>query len=148
MIEMHGNIFDTEQNHIGHGVNLLGLMGGGIAAQFKLRYPQNYLKYRTACMTGQLGVGEILVTKHRDLFIHNIASQNKPGPHARYDWLVSGLQESVKTLLSYEDGSLLAIPEIGAGIGGLKWSTVHLLLLGIEAEHNAGDLFEVWHYRA
>lgn len=147
MIEMYGNIFDTEQLHIGHGVNTHGVMGAGIALQIRDRFPKNYIKYYNYCRSGELQPGHVVAMREKGWVVYNLASQDAPGPHARYEWLANSLRESVNAMLSHDDGNLLAIPEIGCGIGGLKWSVARLIILGIERELDKGHLFEVWHYQ-
>ena len=49
MIEKTGNLFDSGYHAIGHGVNCRGIMGAGIAVEFKDRFPKNYQEYVTKC---------------------------------------------------------------------------------------------------
>lgn len=143
MIEKHGNLFDTTAKHIGHGVNVYGMMGAGIAKEFKSRFPRNFDRYHAACMKGSLTPGGILITHENDVYVHNIASQDRPGRHAQYNWLVDGLIRSASFAESSSE-RVVAIPEIGCGIGGLDWDAVEEMIGLVEQLYKID--FEVWHY--
>lgn len=145
MIERTGNLFDTDLVNIAHGVNVYGMMGAGIAKEFKRRFPKNFDHYHNVCMLGNLKPGEVIVSAEDDNLIHNVASQDRPGPHARYVWLASGMLASAEEIADFApEHRSIAIPEIGCGIGGLKWNGVKSLLM--EIEDITGVEFEVWHY--
>lgn len=144
MIEKNGNLFDTTAKHIGHGVNVYGLMGAGIAKEFKRRYPKNFDRYHAACMKGALTPGSIIVTYEDDVYVHNIASQDRPGRHAQYNWLADGLMRSASFAEKFDDKPVIAIPEIGCGIGGLDWSAAETIIGLVEQLYEVE--FEVWHY--
>lgn len=118
-----GSLFETTKVAFGHGVNIKGLMGSGIAVPIKQMYPENFDIYYNACKSNTLKPGMVLPVKENGRIILNIASQDKPGRHARLDWLSSGVN---KARIFCEERGLdgLAIPRIGAGIGGLEWGDV------------------------
>ena len=62
-----GNIFDSEVSALVNTVNTQGVMGKGIALQFKERYPNNYRLYRDACKRGDVEVGTMFITKEREM---------------------------------------------------------------------------------
>lgn len=141
IVHRSGNLFDTELSSIAHGVNTQGLMGAGIAKAFRSLYPQNYEMYRTACKTGRLKPGKMFVWYENKRFIYNIASQEKTGPDASLKWLRSGLESAI--VHSKKSGnSSLAVPRIGAGIGGLLWEDV-LELMEEHADKHDFTL-EIW----
>lgn len=146
MIEKHGNLFDTEAHHIGHGVNTYGMMGAGIAKQFKDRYPEMFDAYHKQCSYRTIAVGDDFRYDYFNVTIHNIASQDRPGPHANYAWLARGLSRAMVCVDQAND-SRIAIPEIGCGIGGLEWPVVKNIIIGLERMHNNVEV-EVWHYTA
>lgn len=154
MIECHGDLFDSDTAYIGHGVNVCGVMGAGIAKTFREKYPHNYKNYKAACEAGRLVPGGFMVVpeKRHDnplLLITNFATQEKPGADASYNWLFSALNSWAERasepnrLRLY--GGRIAIPEIGCGIGGLEWYKVSKIIETVEILHPEIE-FEVWHY--
>lgn len=154
MKERHGDLFTTKARLIGHGVNCKGVMGAGIAKAFREKYPENYTEYREAVMCGKLIPGGYFFYPYvsPNLGILNLASQNKPGADARYHWLFSSLFRAAEDVAISGDkfkddfGTLIAIPEIGCGIGGLQWKKVAPLIENIESLVDHQVEFEVWHY--
>jgi O-acetyl-ADP-ribose deacetylase (regulator of RNase III) len=147
VIERTGSIWRTQANIIGHGVNVDGLMGAGIAVQFKDRFPENYRVYSERCAANLLRPGRILSHIEKDTLIINFASQDRPGRNARYDWLFSSLLHGAQGVSRVYGGyNLIAIPEIGCGIGGLEWRAVAKIILAVEAAVGNKVEFEVWHY--
>lgn len=153
MIHKTGNLFDTDATYIGHGVNCQGDMSGGIAKVFRERYPYNYMRYKAVCKDGTLLPGSFLPVidgQGKDArVVVNLASQNQPGADATYSWLIASLY-SVATYASDPDrmtdfGNVIAIPEIGCGIGGLEWDKVEFAIETVEMLRPSVE-FEVWHY--
>lgn len=60
-----GNMLSADTQALVNTVNTVGVMGKGIALQFKERYPQNYAKYLAACKSGELTTGRLLVVKEK-----------------------------------------------------------------------------------
>src|SRR6478609_351635 len=141
MIEKQGDLFDSDAAYIGHGVNVCGVMGAGIAKAFREKYPHNYDNYKAACEQGRLQPGGFMVVPERRdsgrlVLITNLASQNKPGADASYPWLFRSLwtwaeQASEPNRLRLY-GGIIAVPEIGCGIGGLEWPKVKRIMGVIE----------------
>lgn len=149
MIERNGDIFTTDATYIGHGVNCMGLMGAGIAKTVREKFPKTYAEYNQLCKDGHLKPGGYFAYPENDKVIVNLASQNKPGADASYGWLFSSLYGFAGLASQSErlerNGNLIALPEIGCGIGGLEWDTVVKVLEAIEAIYPEIE-FEVWHY--
>lgn len=129
---VRGDLFDEDTQVIAHGVNCKGLMGAGIAKAFRAKYPDMYKEYRMMCQEEILRPGGIFPYKVSDtLTVMNIASQEWPGPDASLQWLQSGL----KSCLNYmrdRQLSMLAMPWIGCGIGGLNVSDVEGTILYLD----------------
>ena len=116
-----GDLFDQpDVTAIGHGVNTVGVMGAGIAVLFRRKYPEMYRQYVLWCDTGVLQPGGCMPWEADGRFIFNIASQKEPGSNATMEWLESGLRLAILQTRSLGLNKL-AIPRIGAGIGGLRW---------------------------
>jgi hypothetical protein len=69
MIEIHADLLDSELPAIGHGVNLRGVMGAGIAGQIRKRYPQLYIDYRADLESGVLVSGGYTVFEAKNQLI-------------------------------------------------------------------------------
>jgi O-acetyl-ADP-ribose deacetylase (regulator of RNase III) len=149
MAQLHlrtGDIFTTTADGIGHGVNCAGVMGSGIAVQFRSRFPGMYEPYRALCATGGLVPGECHVYRANPAgssqsWVFNIASQRLPGPDATLEWLTAGVRAA---LVAAERRSVqvLALPQIGCGIGGLNWADARPVLADLAEQSPVG--IEAW----
>lgn len=145
MIEMTGNLFNSTAPAIGHGVNTKGLMGAGIAVQFKTLFPEMHRQYVAVCASGYFKPGQAFIFHTPNTVIFNIASQEFPGKNAQMDYLEDGLRATIK----YADDSgydRVAIPQIGCGIGGLDLTEVKGLIKDVENGYSTQ--FEMWTYSA
>lgn len=149
LIHREGDIFTTQARGIGHGVNLMGQMGAGIAAQFSSRLPDMYAEYQGICARGALAPGDVHVwdfpvtegqpSRH----IFNISSQVAPGANARYSLVLKGVGRALRRADALNLGTL-ALPRIGGKIGGLKDEKVEGILEAL-AELFETDI-ELWTY--
>jgi O-acetyl-ADP-ribose deacetylase (regulator of RNase III) len=117
-----GDLFASGLAAIAHGVNCRGVMGAGIATQFRQRWPQMYESYRKRCLKGHLVPGDVMPWQHKDGFVFNLATQDKPGADAK-PWAITA---AVGQMISdahyfYRDYGIteIGLPMIGCGIGGL-----------------------------
>jgi O-acetyl-ADP-ribose deacetylase (regulator of RNase III) len=151
IIHKTGDIFTTKAQAMGHGVNIDGIMGHGIAVQFRNCFPDMYAAYKALCGTKKLAPGEAMVwdvpapkgVLWETQYVYNIASQDRPGRNARLDWLRDGV---IASLYHARDNGVktLALPRIGSGIGGLDQNEVEAVLLEL-AESGPTDI-EIWTY--
>lgn len=142
VIYKDGDLFTTDAHAIGHGVNVYGVMGHGIAPEFKKRWPHMYDLYKEECLSERLQPGSTMayVTQTGHI-VFNIASQDKPGPNAQLDWLIAGLHLAMNACQT-SNIEKLALPRIGCGIGGLDWDEVKPALEKIASEYSTD--IEVW----
>ena len=126
-----GNIFTQKTAAIVNPVNTVGVMGKGLAKEFKLRYPDNYKAYAQACRTGRISPSRPLVfeleTGEAPRFIINMATKR----HWRDNSKLSDIDQGLKALaeiLQSEKIKSLALPAIGAGLGNLRWEDVKALI--------------------
>ena len=134
--EITGDVFDPAHGFeaIGHGVNLKGVMGAGIAKTVSSRYPAIMEPYRRACRTGELHLGGYQVWEAPDgLLIVNLATQQELGRDARL-WAVADSVRSAIDDLVGRGVRRFGVPQLGAGIGGLEWTQVRSVLERISAE--------------
>lgn len=144
IIHKEGDIFTTEMPAIGHGVNCQGLMGSGIAVTVRNKYPDVHAAYVKFCKSPGLYGGDVFIVKSEvdGKYIFNLASQIKKGRHATYELLEASLWGAFKAL---EDKEItgFALPQIGCGIGGLKWHKALPIIEKVAAAYPAIDL-ELW----
>lgn len=139
-----GDIFTTTMPAFGHGVNVYGVMGSGIAVAAKNLCPDIFDEYREACLNKTLKPGGMLpiYSEVNGRWVLNLASQDKPGRNATYGWLGSSVIEAFE-FVKANNLEGFALPRIGAGIGGLEWENVSLVLELIAANYPEIKL-EVW----
>ena len=124
IVERAGDLFTSECLALGHGVNTLGSMGAGIAVEFRRRWPAMYDAYRAECRSGRLQPGGIFVWQAADRLIVNLATQRGVGRGAaRLEWVRQAARATAQLSVAG-----LALPRIGAGLGGLRWADVRAIL--------------------
>ena len=142
MIEyIKGNLFNDYHPLIAHGCNSLGVMGSGFAKQVKAKFPDVYKAYAQKFVDGglSLGVVQILPTtdeQKRDLYIANCITQQGYGltiQHVDYDAVdecMKGLSDHMKwaTKLRPTFWTHIAMPKIGAGLGGGDWTIIEPII--------------------
>lgn len=122
-----GNIFDSDVQALVNTVNCVGVMGRGIALQFKNRFPANFKAYEQACKNQEVMVGKMFVFINNELlspqFIINFPTKRHWRGKSRLEDIEAGLDDLIKVIQQYDIKSI-AIPPLGAGLGGLDWQTV------------------------
>lgn len=147
MIHKYGDIFTSTAPSIGHGVNTMGMMGAGIALQFRDEYPEMFETYAQFCIDGSLVPGGVLIWEDINAnipLVFNIASQELTGANATLEFLRSGLERTAQ-FMSILKVETIALPEIGCGIGGLDLPDVIEVIEDVESEY--GITVELWTYR-
>ena len=150
MIKRKGDVFSTDAFWIGHGCNVDGVMGAGVARTVRDNYPIVYEAYRKRCMSNDLVPGDAFSIYENGKIIVNLMTQDRPGPNARYDWIFKSTLRAAAKIMSPNSHwqsmpKVMALPMIGAGIGGLDWDKVETLLRAVEIL-TPGFEFEVWKY--
>lgn len=132
MIEYrHGDILQSETEAIINTVNCVGVMGRGIALQFKNAYPDNFKAYAIACKEDKVVPGKMFVFETRMLtgprYIINFPTKRHWKGKSRIEDIVAGLDDLVSVIKRYNIRSI-AIPPLGSGLGGLDWNEVKPLI--------------------
>lgn len=143
-----GNIFTTRCQTIVNTVNCVGVMGAGIAYEFKLRHPQMFRAYEAFCKNGQIKVGTLWIYSPQEQpkycsKILNFPTKNHWKDPSTIEFLELGLQ---KFLGTYKQKGItsIAFPLLGASLGGLSESEV---LKTMEFYLNQTDIdIEIWHF--
>lgn len=134
-----GDLFENKvgAQALAHGVNCDGVMGAGIAADFKDRYISMWKSYQHWIAVGiqpgfaYLSWAEEVGSKMR---IFCLTTQDKPGPHAKYEFVRSALKDMRKQAKNADIESI-ALPKIACGIGGLNTESVLKII---------AEIFEDW----
>jgi O-acetyl-ADP-ribose deacetylase (regulator of RNase III) len=131
MIEyISGNIFNCKVDALVNAVNCVGVMGRGLALQFKKKFPDNFKSYEAACKRGEVQPGRMFVYETGELiprFIINFPTKRHWRDKSKIEDIEAGLIDL--SLVIREKGiSSIAIPALGCGLGGLNWSDVRLLI--------------------
>lgn len=137
-----GNILESKADALVNTVNTVGVMGKGIALQFKKYYPKNYKEYKKACDNRQLKIGQLLITTDHNVLsgtktIINFPTKIHWRNPSKYEYIEKGVTE-LKSFLIDTNTKSVAIPPLGAGNGGLKWYKVKEIL-----ERNLIDIQDV-----
>jgi len=126
-----GDILRAEAEALVNTVNCVGFMGRGIAAQFKRAYPSNFQEYRKACEAGEVVPGRMFVTETGELtgprYIVNFPTKRHWRAKSRIEDIEAGLEALVSEVQARGIRSL-AVPPLGCGLGGLRWSDVRPLI--------------------
>ena len=127
-----GNLFDSDAQALVNTVNTEGVMGKGIALQFKERFPDNYKLYRDACKKNLVKVGQMFVTCEASLdgekIIVNFPTKTTWRKPSEYQYIEDGLKSLRNTIISMNIRSI-AIPPLGSHNGGLDWHTVKKMII-------------------
>ena len=140
-----GDIFAQDVEALVNTVNCKGVMGRGIALEFKKRYPDNFKEYKAACDRGDVKPGQMFIFEMEpinpqlDLFSassgHELTQSSTPRlivnfptkrhwrAKSRMEDIDSGL-EALRQEIVDRNIKSIAIPPLGCGLGGLKWDDV------------------------
>lgn len=122
-----GDLFNDDAEAIVNTVNCVGVMGRGIALQFKKRYPENFREYEAKCKLGEMVPGKVFVHETNSFlnpkYIINFPTKRHWRGVSRIEDIESGLVDLVKAIKEYRISSI-AIPPLGSGLGGLDWTLV------------------------
>lgn len=126
-----GNILESDATALVNTVNLVGIMGKGIALQFKNQFPNNYVLYHEACKNKTIDIGELFVTQEQSIFglktIINFPTKRDWRKPSEYIYIEKGLDDLIRVIKEYKITSI-AIPPLGAGNGGLNWEKVKMMV--------------------
>ncbi|MFC3980775.1 type II toxin-antitoxin system antitoxin DNA ADP-ribosyl glycohydrolase DarG [Streptosporangium jomthongense] len=131
--EVRGNILDADVEAAVNTVNTVGVMGKGVALQFKQAFPQNYRAYKSACADGEVRLGRMFVHDNGRLdnprYIINFPTKDHWRSRSNINDIEHGLNDLVRVIREYEISSI-AVPALGCGNGGLAWDSVRPIIIG------------------
>ncbi|HQO36587.1 MAG TPA: macro domain-containing protein [bacterium] len=128
MIEiLRGNLLDADVEALVNTVNTVGVMGKGIALQFRQAFPENFDAYKRACDRKEVEPGKMFVYNTDSLlnprFIINFPTKRHWRGRSRMQDIEEGLRDLVRVIESNHIRSI-ALPPLGCGNGGLNWDEV------------------------
>ena len=148
-----GDMFESGADALVNPTNCVGVMGKGLAKEFKRRFPEMFKEYKDLCDDGLILPGEVCSLTVGDIpprFVFNFPTKKHWRDPSQLSYIEAGLV-SLKNLTRYvSDRSIrngeppvqsVAIPAVGCGLGGLDWAVVRPM---IEAEFANVVDFQVW----
>lgn len=122
-----GNLLEAQVDALVNTVNTVGVMGKGIALMFKERFPENMQQYAQACKSKQVVTGKMFVTETSELigprWIINFPTKQHWRAKSKMEWVTEGLAD-LRQFIIDNGVTSIAIPPLGSGNGGLRWSEV------------------------
>ena len=122
-----GDLLSEDAEALVNSVNCVGVMGRGIALQFKNTFPENFKVYAAACKRNQVQPGRMFVFETGQLtnprYIINFPTKRHWRGKSRMEDIETGLDALVQEIKERNIRSI-ALPPLGSGLGGLEWSEV------------------------
>lgn len=138
-----GNLLSAPVEALVNTVNTVGVMGKGIALQFKERFPQNFQAYKKACSNGEMQIGTMFMfteaTTDGEKIIINFPTKKEWYRKSQYNFIEEGLKDLAKVLKEKQIKSI-AIPPLGCGNGGLNWNIVKQMIEKYLADINGVEI--------
>jgi appr-1-p processing enzyme family protein len=122
-----GNIFNSSCEFLVNPVNCVGVMGKGLALEFKNKYPLNFEIYKKACDNASFNIGNLLIVPVDNKFIVNFPTKKHWRNKSDLEFIKIGLEELKVAIKNFNIKSI-AIPKLGCGLGGLDWNEVFDLI--------------------
>ena len=125
MIRMSSDsIFLSSAKALVNPVNTVGVMGKGLAYQFKKKYYTNYILYNELCANSGFDIGDIFITQALDgKMIVNFPTKKHWRNPSRFEYIEAGLITLARRIKEIELPSI-SLPMLGCGLGGLEKSVV------------------------
>lgn len=117
-------VFNTPAQTVVNTVNCVGVMGAGIALEFRLRYPEMFQDYALRCQKGAVKIGRPYLYRNCECpWIMNFPTKKHWKNPSRIDWIEDGLKYFVA---NYKKANLssIAFSQLGCGKGNLDWHEV------------------------
>jgi O-acetyl-ADP-ribose deacetylase (regulator of RNase III) len=128
---VRGDILKADAEALVNTVNCVGIMGRGIALQFRKAFPENYKAYKSLCDRGGLEPGKVHVFDlnrfENPRYIINFPTKKHWKGKSRLEYIRAGLTALVAEVGTRKIRSI-ALPPLGCGLGGLQWHDVRPLI--------------------
>lgn len=131
IVEAKGDLLASDVDALVNTVNCVGVMGKGIALQFKRRFPANFDAYAAACKRGEVELGRMFVVPTNAVqgpkWIINFPTKGHWRAKSTMADVRAGLDD-LKRVIRELDIESIALPPLGAGNGGLAWPQVETVI--------------------
>ena len=133
IIYIKGDMFDDQSEAIVNTVNCVGVMGKGVAKEFKRRWPDNFKMYKKLCDAKELSPGMMYIHDNSGMFakgprfLINFPTKQHWRAKSKIEYIIDGLDSFVKQVRALGIKSV-ALPPLGCGNGGLPWDKVRQLI--------------------
>jgi O-acetyl-ADP-ribose deacetylase (regulator of RNase III) len=127
IFKAEGDLLSTDAEALVNTVNTVGVMGKGIALQFKQAFPDNYTAYEAACKRGEVELGKMFVFHRNTLANPRIIINFPTKKHWRGKSNIRDIESGLRALIDVvktENIRSIAVPPLGCGNGGLDWNQV------------------------
>lgn len=141
-----GNVFKIQGvESFAHGCNCAGAMGKGIALEFKKKFPNMYKEYKFLCSEGGFNLGDVYEYFTGQGYVYNLGTQLTWKKKADLNAIEKALYKMME-LASKTSTNKIALPKIGAGLGGLDWSDVKAVIIKVNKDFPDIELFVIENY--
>lgn len=130
-----GDMFSEPVQALVNTVNCVGVMGKGVALEFKNRWPANFKAYKKVCETEELKPGRMFIFDTNELFpsagpryLVNFPTKAHWRSKSKLSYVEDGLEALRAEIIGLGIKSI-AIPPLGCGNGGLDWADVKPLIV-------------------
>lgn len=121
------SIFDSKNQTIVNTVNCVGVMGKGIAKEFKARYPEMFGQYKNICDNKELKVGKPYLWRGNSQWVLNFPTKCHYKDKSQIEWIEDGLKYFKEHYKEWGITSI-AFPALGYSNGGLDWNVVYPII--------------------
>lgn len=123
----NGDLFTDDADILVCPTNCVGVMGAGLALEFKRRFPWCEKSYIAACSAGDLSPGGVLMLHQEGQRIFHVATKDHWRDPSELEWIESACENIVSCMVFQglvNPVSSVAVPALGCGLGELEWSDV------------------------
>ena len=124
---INGDLFSSPAKVLVNTVNTEGVMGKGIALNFKMLFPEMFIQYQSFCENNLFDIGQLWIYYSPNKWVLNFPTKKRWRDKSKYEYIEAGLKKFVNT---YQDKGItsIAFPKLGCGNGGLNWNVVKTLM--------------------
>jgi len=113
-----GILFNSKAQTLVNTINTVGVMGAGVALEFRLRYPEMYQRYKELCKDRYIDIGKLWIYKSPQKWILNFPTKK----HWKFDSLPEYIEKGLeKFALTYKEKGIksIAFPILGSSNGNI-----------------------------